>query len=62
MDKLTKHTIFKDISVREALKKLDILASDAILFVIDHKGRLIGSLTDGDLRRGFIKGLSLIHI
>jgi dTDP-glucose pyrophosphorylase len=57
MDKLTKHTIFKDISVREALKKLDILASDAILFVIDHKGRLIGSLTDGDLRRGFIKGL-----
>jgi dTDP-glucose pyrophosphorylase len=57
MDKLNLHTILKDVSVREALKKLDILASDAILFVIDYNEVLIGSLTDGDLRRGFIRGL-----
>ncbi|MDT0294070.1 nucleotidyltransferase family protein [Mesonia ostreae] len=57
MDRLDKHTILKDVRVREALKKLDVLAADAILFVVDHKNGLKGSLTDGDLRRGFIKGL-----
>ncbi len=36
---------------------LDALAADAILFLVDDEDRLLGSLTDGDLRRGFIKGL-----
>ncbi|MGI9526132.1 MAG: nucleotidyltransferase family protein [Weeksellaceae bacterium] len=49
--------IHRDSSVREALIKLDQLASNAILFLIDEHDSLIGSLTDGDLRRGFIKGL-----
>lgn len=57
MSVLEKHTILKDSNVRDALIKLDILASDAILFVVDDNDRLIGSLTDGDLRRGFIRGL-----
>lgn len=57
MDLNTKHLFNKDLSVRDALISLDQLASDAILFVTDNKNRLIGSLTDGDLRRGFIKGL-----
>lgn len=52
-----KHLINKNSSVREALIKLDELASDAILFIVDESNKLIGSLTDGDLRRGFIKGL-----
>jgi hypothetical protein len=37
--------------------QLDLLAADAILFLVDTDNKLIGSLTDGDLRRGFIKGL-----
>lgn len=57
MSTIEKHTVLKSTSVREALIKLDILASDAILFVTDGNNVLIGSLTDGDLRRGFIKGL-----
>ena len=44
-------------SVKEALKQLDTLASDAILFLVDKENKLLGSLTDGDLRRGFIRGL-----
>lgn len=36
---------------------LDALAADAILFLVDDNQKLIGSLTDGDLRRGFIQGL-----
>lgn len=44
-------------SVKVALKQLDSLASDAILFLVDENNKLLGSLTDGDLRRGFIRGL-----
>jgi dTDP-glucose pyrophosphorylase len=54
-----KHIAHIDISVSEALQKLDKLASDAILFLVDDDNHLLGSLTDGDLRRGFIKGLSI---
>lgn len=57
MSSIKKHTILKETSVRDALVKLDMLASDAILFVTEDDYTLIGSLTDGDLRRGFIKGL-----
>lgn len=52
-----KHIIHKNESIRAALIKLDFLAIDAILFVVDNDIKLLGSLTDGDLRRGFIKGL-----
>lgn len=52
-----KHTICKNQGVRDALVKLDANAPSSILFVTDEDNKLIGSLTDGDLRRGFIKGL-----
>ncbi|MDM1086225.1 nucleotidyltransferase family protein [Myroides odoratimimus] len=51
-----RHTICKNKGVREALVKLDANAPSSILFVTDEENKLIGSLTDGDLRRGFIKG------
>ncbi|HEX8563142.1 MAG TPA: nucleotidyltransferase family protein [Flavobacterium sp.] len=54
---ITRHLVSADDSVRDALKKLNDLAYDAILFVTDQDRKLIGSLTDGDLRRGFINGL-----
>lgn len=57
MEIVNKHIIINTATVREALVKLNNLASDAILFVVDGENKLIGSLTDGDLRRGFIKGL-----
>lgn len=50
-----QHLIHKNASVNDAFKKLNILASNAILFLIDDNSKLLGSLTDGDLRRGFIK-------
>ncbi|WP_445715185.1 nucleotidyltransferase family protein [Flavobacterium sp.] len=52
-----KHLVHIDTSIRQALEILDKLASDAILFLVDDENKLLGSLTDGDLRRGFIKGL-----
>jgi len=53
------HLIFQENNVLTALGKLDSLAPDAILFVVDSENRLLGSLTDGDIRRGLLKGLSL---
>ncbi len=59
-DKLyTRHLIKQKTTIKEALAQLDILAKDAILFVVDKKKRLIGSLTDGDVRRGLLKGFSI---
>ncbi len=57
MNEIIKHIINEKQTVRTALIKLDALASDAILFVVNNEEELIGSLTDGDLRRGFIRGL-----
>ncbi|KIA89123.1 nucleotidyltransferase family protein [Kaistella jeonii] len=57
MESFTEYIILHNQSVRDALIKLDKLSSDAILFVVDDENKLIGSLTDGDLRRGFIRGL-----
>jgi dTDP-glucose pyrophosphorylase len=54
---ISDHIVQIGDSVRDALVKLDKLASDAILFLVDENQLLIGSITDGDLRRGFIKGL-----
>lgn len=52
-----KHLAHVNTSIRQALELLDQLASDAIIFLVDDENKLLGSLTDGDLRRGFIKGL-----
>lgn len=54
-----KHVILSNFKVKEALKKLNCLGLDAILFVVNNNFKLIGSLTDGDIRRGLIKGHDL---
>ncbi len=59
MENFNRHIVKVDTLVRQALVQLNDLAEDAILFIVDHRDQLIGSLTDGDLRRGFINGLNL---
>jgi dTDP-glucose pyrophosphorylase len=54
-----KYLIKENSTVKQAMIQLNNLASDAILFLVDNQNRLMGSLTDGDLRRGFIEGLTL---
>ena len=54
-----QHLISSGSTIKEALEKLDILAKDAILFVVNEKNDLIGSLTDGDVRRGLLKGFNI---
>ena len=54
-----EHLIKSGTSIRSALEQLNILSNDAILFVVDEDDILIGSLTDGDVRRGLIKGIAI---
>lgn len=53
------HLLYSESTIKQALIQLDVLAKDAILFVIDENEMLIGSLTDGDVRRGLIKGITI---
>ncbi|MBP1653105.1 MAG: nucleotidyltransferase, partial [Bacteroidetes bacterium] len=54
-----KHLINQDATLMEGLARLNVLASDTILFVVDEDDKLVGSLTDGDIRRGLLRGLQL---
>lgn len=49
-----KILISDNVSIKEAMKRLDS-ADEKILFVIDDKKALLGSLTDGDIRRWILK-------
>ncbi len=59
MGNYKKHLILSGTSIRIALNRLDKLAQDAILFIVDERDFLIGSLTDGDVRRGLLRGISI---
>ena len=50
--------ISPDRSIREALLRIDAIGSQMAL-VIGQDARLVGTVSDGDIRRGLLKGLSL---
>ncbi|MBV5329329.1 MAG: nucleotidyltransferase family protein [Chlorobium sp.] len=59
MKNFSEFTITQDADCLEALRKLDSEKSNQTLFVLDDNERLVGTVTDGDIRRGLIKGLNL---
>lgn len=59
MDDVARHLISADSSLYEAIVSLDALATDLNLFVVDPQRRLMGSVTDGDIRRGIVGGAQL---
>ena len=61
MRNFKEHIISNVATVKTALAALNRLAPDAILFVVDHDNKLIGSLTDGDVRRGLLQGKSVLE-
>lgn len=56
---IENHFIHSGSKIKVALEKLNTLGKDAILFVINDKTELFGSLTDGDVRRGLLKGFNI---
>jgi dTDP-glucose pyrophosphorylase len=53
------HLILSGSKIKQALLQFNELSPDAILFVVDTDDKLIGALTDGDVRRGLLKGFTI---
>lgn len=47
-----------DSTIHQAIDCLNVVALKIVL-VVDENGRLIGTISDGDIRRGLLKGLTL---
>lgn len=58
MIEIKKHCIGHSQSISEALYQLNELGQELTLFVI-REGSLVGTLTDGDIRRGLLKRISV---
>ena len=54
-----QHIISVDTSLSQALTNLEELVYEKILFVVDKENRLLGSITDGDIRRSLLKNNSI---
>lgn len=61
MIKQQEHIVSRDDEARTALKILDQLPDNAsrTLFVVDEYGRMVGTVTDGDIRRGLLNNLEI---
>lgn len=56
---MKNHIIRETASLLEALEALNRLSGGAMtLFVTDNEGRMTGTLTDGDVRRAMLRGLT----
>lgn len=56
--KWKKAIINIDNKIRQAIKKLEF-AEVQILMIVKNNGKFVGTITDGDVRRGLIKGIDL---
>ncbi len=54
--KLKSLLVSVDTNLKESMQKLNDTA-EKIIFVTDEAGKLLGTVTDGDIRRGLINGL-----
>lgn len=51
-------TVKSDITIREAMKKLSKIG-EKCLAITDEKNMLLGTLSDGDVRKGILKGIAI---
>ncbi|MCZ8144137.1 nucleotidyltransferase family protein [Flavobacterium sp.] len=59
MKKIREHLIPSHAQLKDALVQLDALGKDAILFAVNEEQQLVGALTDGDVRRALLKGVTI---
>ena len=50
--------VSQNITIKEALSKIDSLAGNT-LFIVNKDNRVLGSITDGDIRRGLLNDICL---
>jgi len=55
------HLILNTAKIKDALVQINGLkfGNPLVLFVKDDNDKIVGSITDGDLRRGFLKGITI---
>ena len=56
---INKFLIKENNTIKSALHSLSLVGHDTILFVVNEKNQLKGSITDGDIRRGLLNGLGI---
>ena len=57
---MQKYIVSDKYSIKDALVVLNDIAHDVLtLFVVNENEQMVGSLTDGDIRRGLISGAGL---
>jgi dTDP-glucose pyrophosphorylase len=59
MNNFSKHIIGPNSHIQQALQQLNDLSENLTLFVADENKTLLGTVTDGDIRRGFLAGQQL---
>lgn len=58
MNEFKRVLVHNQLTIKEALLRLD-QTSLQILLVVDEDDKLLGTITDGDIRRGLLKGMGL---
>ena len=58
MEGWKKTSVSPDTTIKETIQVID-KSSLQIALVVDYKDRLLGTVTDGDIRRGLLKGVNL---
>ena len=56
---IDKNIVFQNIPIKQALEKLNNVPETLTLFVTDENYKLVGTLTDGDIRRSLLAGKTL---
>ena len=56
-DTTLRNLVNKNDSIKQALQRLNELSNSPTLFITDDEGILIGTLTDGDVRRAILRGV-----
>lgn len=59
MKDFSKYLLNINSSIKATLKSLSNVGLDTILFVVNDKHQLQGSITDGDIRRAILSGISI---
>jgi dTDP-glucose pyrophosphorylase len=59
MNIISKHIIHYKAPIKEALQMLNNVPENLTLFVIDDTQRLVGTVTDGDIRRSLLAGKTI---
>ena len=57
MDEWREILIGVNATIHEAIREIDRVSSQIVL-VVDEQRKLLGTVTDGDIRRGILRGLS----